>query len=53
MFSKAMALSEELQEGALRIGVGKFNTEDEIDHAAKEIIGAVDSVKASLLGKVR
>ena len=50
---QAMALSEELQEGALRIGVGKFNTEDEIDRAAKEIIAAVDSVKASLLGEVR
>ena len=50
---QAMALSEELQEGALRIGVGKFNTEDEIDRATKEIIAAVDSVKESLLGEVR
>ena len=49
----AMALSEELQEGALRIGVGKFNTEDEIDRAAKEIIEAVNSVKESLGGEVR
>ena len=50
---QAMGLSEELQEGALRIGVGKFNTEDEIDRAAKEIIAAIDSVKASLLREVR
>ncbi len=50
---QAMALSERLQEGALRIGVGKFNTEDEIDRAAREIIAAVDLVKASLLGEVR
>lgn len=49
---QAMALSEELQEGALRIGIGKFNTEDEIDRAAKEIIAAVDAVKASLSGEV-
>ena len=49
----AMGMPEELQEGALRIGVGKFNTEDEIDCAAREIIVAVDSVKASVLGKVR
>ena len=49
----AMALSEDLQEGALRIGVGKFNTEDEIDRAAEEIVAAIDSVKASLLGEVR
>ena len=50
---QAMALSEELQEGALRIGVGKFNTEDEIDHAAERIIAAIHSVKASLLGEGR
>lgn len=50
---QAMALPEELQEGALRIGIGKFNTEDEIDRAAKEIVAAVDAVKASLLGEKR
>lgn len=50
---QAMGLSEALQEGALRIGVGKFNTEDEIDRAAKEIVAAVDAVKASLSGEVR
>ena len=50
---QAMALPEELQEGALRIGVGKFNTEGEIDRAAKEITTAVASVKASLQGAVR
>ena len=48
-----MALLEELQDGALRIGVGKFNTEDEIDRAAIEIIAAVDAVKASLSGEMR
>ena len=47
---QAMSLSEELQEGALRIGVGKFNTEAEINRAAEEIVSAVDSVKASLFG---
>ena len=50
---QAMALSEDLQEGALRIGVGKFNTEDEVGRAAKEIIAAVDAVKASLSEEVR
>ena len=50
---QAMGLSEALQEGALRIGVGKFNTEDEIDRAAKEIVAASDAVKASLPGKGR
>ena len=50
---QAMALSEEFQEGALRIGVGKFNTESEIDRAAKEIIAAVEAVTTSLSGDVR
>lgn len=50
---QAMGLSEALQEGALRIGVGKFNTEDEIDRAAKEIVSAVEAVKASLSGEGR
>ena len=50
---QAMALPEELQEGALRIGVGKFNTEAEIDRAAEEITAAVASVKASLQGAER
>ena len=49
---QAMGMPEDLQEGALRIGIGKFNTEEEIDRAAKEIIMAVDSVKASVQGKV-
>ena len=48
----AMALSEELQDGALRIGVGKFNTEYEVDRAAKEIIAAIDAVKAILSGEM-
>ena len=50
---QAMALSEELQEGALRIGIGKFNTETEIVRAAKEIIAAVNLVKASLSREVQ
>ncbi len=50
---QAMALPEELQEGALRIGIGKFNTKGEIDRAAKEITAAVAAVKASLQGALR
>lgn len=50
---QAMSLPEELQEGALRIGVGKFNTDSEINRAAEEIVAAVDTVKASLFGAIR
>ncbi len=50
---QAMGLPEDLQDGAFRIGIGKFNTEDEIDRAAKEIVAAVDAIKASLSGEVR
>lgn len=37
----AMGLSEDRQDSALRIGVGRFNTVDEIDLAADAIIDAV------------
>jgi cysteine desulfurase len=44
---RAMGLPETLQEGALRIGLGKFNTVEEIDTAGREIIAAVDAVQAA------
>lgn len=37
----AMGLSRDAQEGALRIGLGKFNTPAEIDRAGREIASAV------------
>jgi len=48
---RAMALSESAIEGALRIGIGKFTTELEIERAAETIATAVSQVR-SLLGGV-
>lgn len=47
---KAMGLSEEMQEGALRIGLGKRTTVEEIDRATGEIVAAVRAVQDSLAG---
>ena len=47
---RAMKLSKELQEGALRISLGKFNTVEEIDHAAAEIGQAIDAVRSAAGG---
>jgi cysteine desulfurase len=45
---RAMGLPEELQEGALRIGLGKFTTEAEIDQAAEYLAYAVEATQAAL-----
>lgn len=50
---RAMGLSEDIQESALRIGVGKFNTNDEIDRAAVEVAEAIRVVRASMEGRSR
>lgn len=47
---KAMALSDDMKEGAIRIGLGKYTTEDEVDRAAAEIIAAVREVVGSMRG---
>jgi len=44
----AMNMPEDLKEGALRIGLGKFNTEEEIDTAAKDISEAIIDVRNRL-----
>jgi cysteine desulfurase len=50
---RAMGLPEEVQEGALRIGLGKFNTCEEVDRAATEIANAISAVRTSLSGVAR
>jgi cysteine desulfurase len=45
---RAMGLSPELQDSALRISTGKFNTVEEIDFAASEIATAVAEVRAAM-----
>jgi cysteine desulfurase len=47
---RAMGLSSDLQEGALRISLGKFNMPEEIGQAAIEIAQAINDVRASLDG---
>ncbi len=47
---QAMGLSEPLQEGALRIGTGKFTTNDEIEQAGMYIAESVISTRRALEG---
>jgi cysteine desulfurase len=47
---KAMGLPEEMQDGAIRIGLGKHTTGDDVDRAAAEIAAAVRAVSESLQG---
>jgi cysteine desulfurase len=47
---KAMGLSEDMQDGAIRIGLGKNTTRDEVDRAADEIVAAIREVTGSLQG---
>ena len=48
---KAMNLPQELQDSALRIGLGRFTTSNEVTHAAAEIITAVHDVASVLKAK--
>lgn len=45
---QAIGLSADLQDGALRLGLGRFTTLPEIDHAAAAIISAVADVRSSM-----
>ena len=42
---KALGLSNELAEASLRIGLGRFNTDEEIDIATGSLIDAVFAVR--------
>jgi len=48
---RAMGLSEALQEGALRIGTGKFTTDAEIERAAEHIVQAVAAIRRTIGGR--
>lgn len=48
---KAMGLPQDVQDGALRIGLGRFTTSDDIARAAAEIAAAVDDVTSALKGQ--
>ena len=45
---RAMNLPEEVMEGALRIGLGKFTTEEEIEQAAEILASAVHKISRLL-----
>ena len=45
---QAIKLSEDLVEGALRIGIGKFTTDDEILQAAKILTEAIQQVSSKM-----
>jgi cysteine desulfurase len=48
---RAMALPEALQEGAVRIGIGKFTSDEEIERAAVHITQAVEATRRTIRGR--
>lgn len=44
-----MGLPQALQEGAIRIGVGKWTTDEEIERAAELLVCAASEVEHALL----
>lgn len=48
---QAMGLSDALQDGALRMGIGKFTTDNEIEHAAEHIAEAVAAIRRAMGGR--
>jgi len=47
----AMGVSEAVQEGALRIGTGKFTTDEDIERAAAHIVQAVTALRCTMGGR--
>ncbi len=45
---RAMGLAESVVEGALRLGLGKFSTDDDLDQAAEILAQAVQAIKWSM-----
>src|SRR5262249_25528515 len=43
---KAMGISNELAQASLRFGIGRFNTEPEVDYVAGRVIEAVKHLRA-------
>ncbi len=42
---RALGIGEELAHTSIRFGIGRFNTDEEIDHVAKHVIGAVTKLR--------
>lgn len=47
---QALGLPDTWVEGSLRIGIGKFTTEDEIDLAAEHLSNAIDAIQVYVTG---
>jgi cysteine desulfurase len=43
---KALGVSEELAHTSLRFGLGRFNTEEEVDYVVERVIHAVNKLRA-------
>ena len=48
---RAMGVSEAVQEGALRIGIGKFTTDKNIERAAEHIVQVVAALRRTMGGR--
>ena len=48
---RAMGVSEVVQEGALRMGIGKFTTDEDIERAAAFIVQAVTALRRTMGGR--
>jgi cysteine desulfurase len=46
-----MGVSDAVQEGALRIGTGKFTTDKDIEQAAAHIVQAVAALRRTMGGR--
>jgi cysteine desulfurase len=42
---RALGVGDELAHTSLRFGIGRFNTEEEIDHVADQVIKAVERLR--------
>ena len=42
---RSLGLSDALAGASIRVGLGRFTTEDQIDRAVEEIVGAVDRLR--------
>jgi cysteine sulfinate desulfinase/cysteine desulfurase-like protein len=45
-----MGLSKDVQDSALRIGTGKFTTDEEVERAAEQITSTVALIRDALQG---
>ena len=43
---KAIGLEQDLAKGSIRLGLGRFTSEEEIDYAGKRVVEAVKKLRA-------